>query len=312
MPSRFFRIEAGKKSCFASRRQTMESIQNTLQADGLSETRKTALIKLLGDEDPQVYQTVREKILSIGDSSRQWLRPHTLSNDPLIRRRAQDIICHFERLEADNRFLGFCLQRGQDLDLEQGAWLLARTQYPNTNIEAYSALLDTFAAELRQRLPGQLRAASVLAIINDYLFKELKFIGNEQNYYEPDNSYLNRVIDRRTGNPINLCLVYMLIARRLQLPVTGIALPGHFLCRYQTATEEIYVDAFDQGKLMTKADCVHYLVRGNYDLRDEYLSPVSARRILTRICGNLHQINLRLKAEDEMTRFQRYLIALGR
>jgi len=290
----------------------MDAIQSVLPAEGVPETRKAALVSLLGDEDPSVYQAVREKILSFGDSSRQWLRPHTLSSDPLIRRRAQDIIRHFEGLAADNRFLAFCLQQGQDLDLERGAWLLAQTRYPDTNLEAYGALLDAFAAELRQRMPIQARAQSVLTIINNYLFGELRLAGNEQNYYDPENSYLNRVLDRRTGNPINLCLVYLLIARRLQLPIVGIGLPGHFLCRYQSPTEEIYIDAFDKGKLMTKADCVHYLVRGNYDLRDEYLAPISSRRMLTRICGNLHQINLRLKAEEEMTRFQRYLIALGR
>jgi regulator of sirC expression with transglutaminase-like and TPR domain len=290
----------------------MDTIQVTLPADALPETRKAALVKLLGDDDPSVYQAVREKILSLGDNSRRWLRPHTLSSDRLIRRRAQEIIRHFDRLEADNRFLGFCLQRGQDLDLEQGAWLLAQTQYPDANVEAYAALLDAFAAELRQRLPSGARAQSLLTVINDYLFTELRITGNEQNYYDPDNSYLNRVLDRRTGNPINLCLLYILIARRLQIPIVGIALPGHFLCRYQSPTEEIYIDAFDKGKLMTKADCVHYLVRGNYDLRDEYLAPVNPRRLLTRLCGNLHQINLRLKAEEEMTRFQRYLIALGR
>jgi regulator of sirC expression with transglutaminase-like and TPR domain len=290
----------------------MDAIQSVLPAEGLPETRKAALISLLGDEDPAVYQAVREKILSFGDTSRQWLRPHTLSSDPLIRRRSQDIIRHFEGLAADNRFLAFCLQQGQDLDLERGAWLLAQTRYPDANLEAYSALLDAFAAELRQRMPVQARAQSILTVINGYLFGELRLAGNEQNYYDPENSYLNRVLDRRTGNPINLCLVYLLIARRLQLPIVGIGLPGHFLCRYQSPTEEIYIDAFDKGKLMTKADCVHYLVRGNYDLRDEYLAPVSARRLLTRICGNLHQINLRQKAEEEMTRFQRYLIALGR
>ena len=72
------------------------------------------------------------------------------------------------------------------------------------------------------------------------------------------------------------------------------------------------MDVFDRGKLMTKADCVQYLVRGNYDLRDEYLAPISPRRLLTRICGNLHQIYLRQGAENEMTRFQRYLVALAR
>ena len=87
----------------------MDTIQSVLPAEGLPETRKAALVNLLGDEDPAVYQAVREKILSFGDTSRQWLRPHMLSSDPLIRRRAQDIVRHFEGLAADNRFLAFCL-----------------------------------------------------------------------------------------------------------------------------------------------------------------------------------------------------------
>jgi len=273
---------------------------------------REALITLLGDEDPGVYQAVREKILSYGETACQWLRPHTLSGDPLVRRHAQDIIRFFERSEADNDFLAFCLNKGQELDLESGAWLLSRTQYPDINVEAYCALLDSFAEEIREQLPVSRNANAILKCINYHLFKRLGFSGNEDNYYDPENSYLNRVLDRRTGNPINLCMVYMLIARRLQLPITGIGLPGHFLCRYQSPSEEVYIDAFDGGKLMTKADCVHYLIRSNFDLRDEYLAPISSRRLLTRVCGNLHQIYLRLGSNEETTRFQSYLVALAR
>ena len=104
----------------------------------------------------------------------------------------------------------------------------------------------------------------------------------------------------------------MLLARRLRLPVTGIGLPGHFICRHQSASGEIYVDVFNRGRLLTKADCVHYLVRGNYDLREEYLAPVSPRRIFLRICSNLHQIYLELGVKDDATRLQRYLVALAR
>jgi regulator of sirC expression with transglutaminase-like and TPR domain len=104
----------------------------------------------------------------------------------------------------------------------------------------------------------------------------------------------------------------MLLARRLHLPVTGIGLPGHFLCRYQSASDEVYIDAFNRGKLLSKGDCIHYLVRGNYDLREEYLTPISPRRMLARICGNLHQIYNRLGQKDEVNRFQRYLVALSR
>jgi regulator of sirC expression with transglutaminase-like and TPR domain len=284
----------------------------TAPPEAVSEGKRTALLNLLADEDTGVYRTVREKILSYGSNVTNWLQPHTLSNDPVLRRRAQDIISHFGRQAADNRFLGFCLKHGEEFDLEEGVWLLAQTQYPDINIEAYQALLDTFAAELRERLDLTREPKEVLTRINSYLFEELGFSGNEENYYDPENSYLNRVIDRRTGNPINLSLLYMLLARRLRLPVTGIGLPGHFICRHQTSAAEIFIDAFNGGKFLSKADCVQYLVHANYSLRDDCLAPVSSRRMLLRICGNLHQTYLQLQRTEETTRIQRYLVALAR
>lgn len=276
------------------------------------ERRQAALVNLLGDENAEVYQAVREQILAEGGAASEWLRPYALSNDPLLRRRVQEILRHMDKQAGDNRFLTFCLNHGEEFDLETAAWLLAQTQFPEINVEAYQALLDGYANALRERTDRQGRASVALEKINNYIFDELGFKGNEQNYYEPDNSYLNRVLDRRTGNPISLCLFYMLLARRLRLPVTGIGLPGHFICRHQSASGEIYVDVFNRGRLLTKADCVHYLVRGNYDLREEYLAPVSPRRIFLRICSNLHQIYLELGLKDDATRLQRYLVALAR
>ena len=276
------------------------------------ESEMAALISLLADEDATVYHLVREKLLSLGVVTRDWLHPYALSSDPLLRRRAQEIIRHFDRQTADDRFLAFCLKQGEDFDLEDAAWLLAQTQFPDINVEAYQALLDIFVAELRQRVALYKRGNQVLGQVNAYLFNELNFTGNEKNYCDPDNSYLNRVLDRRTGNPINLCLLYLLITRRLRLPVVGIGLPEHFLCRYQSNSDEIYIDAFNHGRLLRKTDCIHYLIRGNYDINDDYLSPVSSRRMFQRICDNLHQIYLQLEHTEEATRVQRYLVALSR
>jgi regulator of sirC expression with transglutaminase-like and TPR domain len=274
--------------------------------------RRAALLNLLGDENEEVYQAVRGQILTEGSTAGKWLRPYVLSDDPVLRKRVQEILRHVDRQTGDNCFLAFCLNHGEEFELESAAWLLARTQFPEINVEAYQALLDGYASELHEHIDRHGRVNTMLGKINDYLFGELGFKGNEKNYYEPDNSYLNRVLDRRTGNPITLCLFYMLLARRLRLPVTGIGLPGHFICRHQSAAGEIYVDVFNRGRLLTKADCVHYLVRGNYDLREEYLAPVSPRRIFLRICSNLHQIYLELGLKDDATRLQRYLLALAR
>lgn len=281
-------------------------------AKELSESQRKALINLLGDDDPAIYQTVRDKILSFGENAGVWLRPYRLSSDPLLRRRAREIVQHFDRQEADTWFLAFCLGHGEEFDLEEGIWLLALTQYPDINVEAYRALLDNFAGELRERIDFNETHKEILTTINNYIFDELGFSGDEENYYDPQNSYLNRVMDRRRGNPINLSLLYLLLARRLQLPMAGIGLPGHFICRYQSTSDEIYVDAFHHGKFLTKADCIQYLVNGSHSLQDEFLAPVSTRRMLMRICSNLHQIYAQLELGEETTRLQRYLVALAR
>jgi regulator of sirC expression with transglutaminase-like and TPR domain len=290
----------------------MEPLPTIVAPEALPESQKAALINLLADEDPTVHEAVRRKILSLGPVTRLWLQPHTLSSDPLLRRRAAELIRHFDRQAADDTFLGFCLRNGEEFDLEEGAWLLARTQYPEINVIAYQALLDSFVAELRERVVLYQKPNQILGQINEYLFNELSITGNQQNYYDPDNSFLNRVLDRRTGNPVTLCLLYIVIARRLRLPVVGVGLPGHFVCRYQSSSEEIYIDAFNHGRQLTKADCIQHLVRGNFDLNDDYLTPVSSRRMFQRICRNLHQIFLQLEMSEPATRFQRYLVALGK
>ena len=290
----------------------METPPSIVAAGDLPQSQKAALINLLADEDPAVHEAVRRKILSLGPATRPWLQPHTLSGDPLLRRRTQELIRHFDRQAADDAFLGFCLRHGEDFDLEEAAWLLARTQYPEINVVAYQALLDSFATELRQRVALYKRANQMIGQINDYLFNELSITGNQENYYDPENSFLNRVLDRRTGSPIALCLLYILIARRLRLPMVGVGLPGHFICRYQSSADEIYIDAFNHGRQLTRADCIHHLVRGHHDLKEDYLAPLSSRRMFQRICTNLHQSYLQLESSEAATRFQRYLVALGK
>jgi len=288
------------------------SIAQRPQPASLSESEERALLLLLADEDTQVYQTVRQRILAEGDDALRWVEPATRSNDPLQRRRASEIIRHITMRHADDRFLAFCLNYGEDLDIEEGVFLLAQTQFPEINIGGYSAILDDYAADLRERLDYGAPAGQMIATINEYLFKLQSYHGNEEKYYEPENSYLNKVIDRRKGNPISLCLIYLLLARRLHLPVTGIGMPGHFLCRFQTPTEELFIDAFNNGKILTKGDCVKYLLHTRDGFKEAYLSPITPRRTLLRVCSNLHQIYSQQSRKDEIGRFQRYIVALAK
>ena len=278
----------------------------------LTDSQRSALISLLADDDPAIYQTVRGKLLSFGKEVSQWLQPHMLSSDPVMRKRALEIVAHLGRQDSDEAFMGFCLSNGEELDLEIGTGLLARTQYPAANIQAYQALYDHWANEVRLRVDTNRDAQHILGAINEYLFDELGFEGNDQYGDHPENCYVNQVVDRRTGNPISLCAIYLFLARRLKLPIAGIGLPGHFICRYQSLTEEIYIDCFRKGKFWTKADCIRYLLQTNHTLQEGHMAPVSSRRILLRMCANLHQTYSCLEMREEAARVQRYLVALAK
>ena len=288
------------------------STSQAKSSGSLQDKHRKALISLLADEDAKVYRTVRATILSYGRASCEWMREHELSNDPVLRRRAREIIDHFTRQDADTQFLAFCLNQGEDFDLEQGVLLLCRTQYPQINKDGYSALLDDYAGELRLRLDLNGLPEQIIRIINDYLFRELKFTGDEKNYYDAENSYLNCVMDRFVGNAISLSVLYLLLARRLRLPMAGIGLPGHFLCRFQSSRAEMYVDAFRGGRVLVKADCVKMVMPLQHRFDDSFLAPLSARRILQRLCSGLHQIYTQQKSTPQAERLQRYLVALAK
>ena len=176
-------------------------------------------------------------------------------------------------------------------------------------------VLDTTIANVAlPYMQGTFGAApdQILATINRYFFEELSFSGNEQNYYEPDNSYLNRVVDRRLGNPVSLCLIFLFITRRLRLPVTGIGTQGPFICRFQTSKEELYIDVFNKGRLLTKGECLKFLPQASRGFQDGYLTPTTPRRTLLRLCSDLHQIYVHLNDREESERLQRYIIALAK
>jgi regulator of sirC expression with transglutaminase-like and TPR domain len=277
----------------------------------LSLERQQALLSLLTDDDPAVRETVRQQILAQGPASTGWLRRHALSDDPRLRRQIRGILDHFERTAADEDFHSFCTASGDEFDIEHAALLLARTEYPLIQIDGYRAWLDDLAGELRNRMDFSAAPDVLLGVMNQYLFQELGFVGNEKDYYDPENSYLNRVLDRRTGNPINLSLVYLLLARRLRLPLVGIGMPGHFVCCFRATTCELYVDVFNRGRLLTKGDCVKFLLQSNSGYHQSYLAPVTPRRMLIRICMNLHHIYLQRGDEHRAARLQRYLLALS-
>ncbi|HSH92844.1 MAG TPA: transglutaminase-like domain-containing protein [Roseimicrobium sp.] len=290
----------------------MKKSSTKLTEVALSESQRQAMLGLLSDEDPVVYDVVRKRLLREGMTARDWLNPMRLSEDPVVRSRVQEILHIFDRQASDGEFVMFCLKSGEEFDLERGAWMLARTRYPDVNMAAYQAVLDTYAGELMERIDFGSAPGEILECISDYVFQQLGFKGDDSNYYDPRNSYLNQVVDRRCGNPISLCQIYLFLARRLRLPLVGIGMPGHFICRFQSSTDEIFVDVFNEGRLITKADCMRYLQQTGHEASDRYLIPSTPKRTLLRVCSNLHQIYLNQNGTVEASRLERYIVALSK
>jgi regulator of sirC expression with transglutaminase-like and TPR domain len=179
----------------------------------------------------------------------------------------------------------------REIDLAKAALYIAQIEYPDLDIDRYLNIIDEMAAEVTKRLPETHYPLKVIQTIGRYLYTELNFHGNETDYYNPANSFLNDVLDRRTGIPITLAVVYLEIAKRINFPMVGIGMPGHFLIRPNFKDAGIFVDAFNGGEVLFVEDCrqklMHIYQQDIPFLPPELLQPVTNRQILLRILNNL-------------------------
>ncbi len=184
----------------------------------------------------------------------------------------------------------------RELNLARAALYIAQTEYPALDVDAQLQILDEMATELATRLPQSRYPLRVIQTINDYLYAELGFSGNTSNYYDPRNSFLNDVLARRIGIPLTLALVYLEMAQRVDLPMVGIGMPGHFIIRPDFEDSEIFIDTFNQGEILFTEDCRQKLVQIYQQeiptLPPAILQPVTKRQFLQRMLNNLLQIYL--------------------
>ncbi|RMD94934.1 MAG: hypothetical protein D6813_01290 [Calditrichaeota bacterium] len=264
-----------------------------------------ALITLLGDEDQNIRNIAREKLLDFGEMASDYLRDVVHKDyEGRIRIEAWKILeeIRLEKLTDEFRKLS----QAKVFDLEEGAFLLAQFEYPNLDVQAYKQQIDEMAEEIHGRIFEIRDVRRMVHVINQYLFYEQGFRGNVESYYDPQNSYINRVLDRKLGIPISLSALYLFIADRLDLPIFGVGLPGHFMLKFHCEWDEFYIDAFNYGQLLSKNDCVNFLKRMGYTYNESYFNIAKPRDILARMIRNLvliyHQKNQKNKV-DVLERF---------
>jgi regulator of sirC expression with transglutaminase-like and TPR domain len=187
------------------------------------------------------------------------------------------------------------------IDLARACLLIAQDAYPQLDIDRYLAELEGMAIRLRARLANRGAAEDKVAALNGFLFEDLGFSGNTREYYDPRNSYLNDVIERRTGIPITLAIVYMEVGRRIGLPLAGVSFPGHFLVRLKLRSGTLVLDPFSGGAPVSEPELRERLQRvipdgatGGVPVAelplDQFLEPATNRQILARLLRNLKGI----------------------
>jgi len=198
-----------------------------------------------------------------------------------------------ESLRARQSFSEIAALDEAALSLDRAALTMALGEYPNLEMQEYLRKLDMLAARA-EVLIGEDRAVSnVIEAINEVLFVQEGFRGNTEDYYDPRNSYLNEVLDRKLGIPITLSVLYMEVAKRINFPIHGIGFPGHFMVKHVAGDRDIIIDAFEMGRILTLNDCqelLDKLHKGSVEMHAALLQPMSKRMILTRMLYNLKGI----------------------
>jgi regulator of sirC expression with transglutaminase-like and TPR domain len=182
------------------------------------------------------------------------------------------------------------------LDAAELALHLARDEYADLDVAAYLARLDELAQQARPHLTGDLEQR--VSGLSQFLFDELRFRGNVQNYYDPDNSYLNCVLDRRLGLPITLSVLTMAVANRVGLSVHGIGLPGHFVVKAVDGEQEVIFDPFHGGQALSTCDCellVQQVTGQPFEATQLTLAAIPTGLLIRRLLTNLKGVYLKKK-----------------
>jgi len=248
-----------------------------------------SLIYLLEDPDPEVQTGVKNRLRELGEHAVPLLDQYKSESVHDSERQNINEIIHnitYGTLLEDFSALVESGVHGRR-SLEEALFLLARFGNPTLRVSEYKQKLDDMARQVGGDIAYTPSLNEKMRILLHFVFRELRFRGDSKNYHDPDNAFLDRVIDRRKGLPIMLSVIVMMLARRLNLPFYGVNMPIHFMLIYQTHKQNILIDPFDGGTIVTYDQCYYFLKKNGIEPRAEHLERAETSDILTRCIRNL-------------------------
>lgn len=268
----------------------------------MQESEIKALISLLDDDDKQVVTHVEEKILSLGKEVIPFLEKEwETSFNPTLQSRIEEIIHVLQYELLKSRLLDW--YRTDDKDLLTAMWLIASYQYPDLELEKLKQELEQIYYETWLEFKPDLYPIDQIKVVNGVLFNKLKFGANTKNFHSPGNSMINVVLETRKGNPITLCVIYMLVAQKLKLPVQGVNLPNLFILTYKDGlNNQFYINAFNRGLIFSKQDIENYINELHLVPQTSYFEPCDnleiTRRALRNLIMSFEKMGEHAKAEE--------------
>lgn len=253
----------------------------------MSDKELKALITLLGDEDEEVFAHVHNRFVELGGTIIPFLEKEWEQNmDHLVQKRIEELIhtLHYDALMLK-------LRQWKDtgaINLLEGMWLVASYQYPDLKYTDLQQKIDAIYYEVYMAMGKEnLHPLDQVRLLNLIIFERLGFSANTKNFHSPANSMLNVVLESHKGNPISLCVLYMLVAQKLKIPIYGINLPNLFVLTYSNYNTQFYINAFNKGIIFMRKDIDSYIEKLNLEKQDAFYEPCGNIDIIKRVLRNL-------------------------
>ena len=245
-----------------------------------------ALISLLEDEDEGIALHVEEKIVSMGESMIPFLEEEWESSiNPEVQKKIEELIHKLQYEALLSKLVSW--KNGGAANLIEGMWLVNSYQYPDASFENINKTLDQIYYEAWVHVRPDMHPYDQIKALNHVLFKLYKFSANTKNFHSPANSMLHLALETKRGNPLTLCVIYMTIAQKLELPVYGVNLPNLFILTYKKDDFQFYINVYNKGLMLSKADIDNYILQLNLNPVDIFYEPCPNLDIVKRALRNL-------------------------
>jgi regulator of sirC expression with transglutaminase-like and TPR domain len=245
-----------------------------------------ALVSLLDDEDEDVVQHVQQRLVSIGSEAIPFLEERwEQSFEPLLQKRIENIIHRLQFFRLKKR-LDSWKEQGSE-DLLEGMWLVATYQYPDLEFDYIRKEIEQIYYQAWVDFNENMHPYDQIRMLNQVLFEKLKFGPSSKKFHSPGNSMFNVVLETKKGNPISLCVLYMLVARKLEMPVYGVNLPNLFICTYKKTGLQFYINAYNKGLIFSRLDIDNYIEQLHVNPDDIFYEPCGNLDIVRRVLRNL-------------------------